>query len=213
MRNILSMFLLALLVAVFASAPAKAQEGSATFATNTQSSSSRPIQLALQARIDTLNLLGGGDLTGAQSVTPITPFATIGVRLLDQRLFLGAGVGLAGTNTDNGNGNGTGRSAFALSPVILFDVLRNDLAALSVGGWFNIGRVGDTSDDNGNANNDGYFGFGANAVAGIRAFLNPNLAIGGEFGWAFFDVNADANGGNFSHGLFGTLLFEAGLDI
>ncbi|MCA9601541.1 MAG: hypothetical protein KC417_05945, partial [Myxococcales bacterium] len=180
---------------------------------SSSSSGHSDVRLAIQARLDALNLVHemGGAL-GA--VTPLTPFATIGVRILDERLFLGAGLGFAGGSRDVAAGAEQGRAAFAFTPVASFDVLTTEFAALYFIGMFNLISLGETSTDTaaGSANaNDDVFGIGLNAGAGIRGKINESLAIGGEFGWGFSALNGP--GDSFDHGFWGTLMFEASIGL
>ena len=183
------------------------------YAPRPTSSSAR---LGLQGRFNALNMITDGSLlfTDADSsygdvVGPLfVPIVTPGFRFLDERLYLGLGFGFGGFDFEDPAGNDTSRSAFAFSPLAMFDVLTDRYAALSLGGWLNMVILGETND-----NNDDAFGIGLNLAAGIRGKISPGLAIGSEFGWGFVNVAWDNENEAFFHGLFGTVLFEASVGI
>jgi hypothetical protein len=180
------------------------------------------VSLALQLRLDAINTLALSEPTGVMGAGfadtgrhLLVPIATPGVRILDDALFLGLGLGFTGVSFDNGP-NEESRSGFSLSPLVGFDVLSDDSAALSLLGWLDLASLGETEQCNagGCADvNDDAFGLGVSLGAGLRGFLTKNLAIGGEFGWGFLSVGYDAGPDVFVHGVFGNLFFEASLDL
>lgn len=184
-------------------------------------------RLGLQLRVNALNMLG---IAEPQGIGPgggvalmehlFVPIATPGVRFLDARLFLGLGLGFSGESQSDRNGpnpNSDSRSGFSLSPLVSYDVLVDDIAALSLLGWFNIASLGETEQcrgNNGCANqNDDVFGVGLNLGAGLRGLLSPGLSLGGEFGWGFLSISEDPATDAFVHGIFGTILLEASIGI
>lgn len=178
------------------------------------------IRLGLQTRIDAFSLVGvqtslGSGAAGLSSA--FTPIVTPGVRLLEERLYLGLGLGFSGYNVDVGADAEQTRSAFSLAPMAMFDVLADDWGALSLGGWLSLSSLGDTETcdaDSCVTDNDGAFGWGLNLMAGLRGQLTPAIAVGGEFGWGFISVSGDGdNDDDFVHGLLGLLLIEATLGL
>ena len=177
------------------------------------------IRLGLQARLDAMNVLdvaddsiGGVDVDSRSLFVPIV---TPGVRLLEDRLFLGLGLGFQGASVEQGNGDETSRSGLSLSPLVAYDVLGDDAAALSLLGWLNYAALGETEEcdpDCSTQNNDAT-GIGLNFAAGVRGKLSPGLAIGAEFGWGFMSISQDSGDDIFVHGILGTILFEATIGI
>lgn len=176
------------------------------------------VRLGVQVRVDAFNVIGAqtdlGGGTGEYS-SAFTPIVTPGVRLLDQRLYVGLGLGFNGYNVDVGADAEQSRSAFSLAPMAMFDVLADDWGALSLGGWLTLSSVGDTEtcDDDGCVTvDDSTFGWGLNLMAGLRGQLTPSLALGGELGWGFLDLSSDGDD-DFFHGVLGLLVIEATLGI
>jgi hypothetical protein len=177
-------------------------------------------RLAIQARIDALNMLGfsvpGGMALGAalDARSLFVPIVTPGVRFLDDKLFLGLGLGFSGFSTDNPD---TSRSGWSLSPLATYDLISDQYAAFYLAGWFNLAHLGETETCNAGgvcvtANND-VTGWGLNIGAGVRGLLSRGLALGGEFGWGFLDLSADNDPDAFVHGLFGNIFLEASVGL
>jgi hypothetical protein len=175
-------------------------------------------RLAIQARIDALNMLGFsvpdiGPLTlGVRSL--FVPIVAPGVRFLDDKLFLGLGLGFSGISTD---GPDSSRSGWSLSPLATYDLITDQYAAFYLAGWFNLAHLGETENCTGGgvcttANNDAT-GWGLNIGAGVRGMLSRGLALGGEFGWGFLDVSTDAGPDAFVHGVFGNIFLEASVGL
>lgn len=212
---------------------ALAQDGSANIeaGANTRSyessNSSSEVRLGLQIRLDALTMLGPldsstttpGDLMsglgGAEVIGRrlLVPLATAGVRLVDQRLFIGAGIGLHGWSTETDMGAEASRSGFGLSPLAQFDVLRDDSAALSLGGALHIASLSETEvcDPDGDCMdaNNGASGVGLSLGAGVRGKILPGLALGGDLGWGFLSISTDNDDSVFVHGIYAALLLEA----
>lgn len=173
---------------------------------------SSDLRLVGQVRFDAINLvgeLGGAGAVPVTGATPITPFFTAGIRILDTRLFIGAGLGFGGFSADTGASD-VGRFNFAFTPVASYDFLSSENAALYGIGMFNLVSVGESETDGPGGsvnNNDDIFGIGLNAGVGIRGKLNEALAISTEFGWGFSSLGGAAD--SFDHGLWGTVVFEA----
>ena len=113
-----------LLITSTAAAQDTAAPATAPPAQRTQRSA---LQLAFQGRINAMGYLAPGDRLG--SIQTITPYVTPGVRLIDGRLFLGLGIGFGGFSTTEcqdtcADFDTQSQSYFALSPMVLFDVLR-----------------------------------------------------------------------------------------
>jgi hypothetical protein len=183
------------------------------------------VSLGLQLRLDAINTIALADPNGVMGAgfadTAFTgrhllvPIATPGVRLLDRALFLGLGFGFTGASFDNGP-NEESRSGFSVSPLVSYDVLSDDSAALSLLGWLNLASLSETETCGAGGcleMNDDAFGWGVSLGAGLRGFLTRSLSIGGELGWGFLSVGYDAGPDVFVHGVFGNLVFEALLDL
>lgn len=178
------------------------------------------LRLGIQGRLDAVNMLRIADpdsfLTERRLLVPIV---TPGVRLLDDNeLFLGLGLGFSGYSNSTGPDEQS-RSGWSLSPLVTFDVLKDDVAALALLGWINLAKLGETENcDAGgcmSANNDA-FGWGLSLGAGVRGFVSEGLALGGEFGWGFLDIGYDGGGGPddvFIHGVFGNIFLEASVGL
>jgi len=169
-------------------------------------------RLGLQGRFNALNMItqgavvvGGGAGVDSLISSLFVPIVTPGFRFLEERLYLGLGFGFGGYDVEDTE---QGRTAFAFSPLAMYDVLTDRYAALSLGGWFNFLILGEEDDQN-----DDAFGIGLNLAAGIRGKISPGLAIGSEFGWGFMNVAWDNDYEVFVHGVFGTILFEASVGI
>jgi hypothetical protein len=216
-------------------APALAQDGSADIEaganTGTYDSSARAsdgnsdIRLGLQIRLDALNVLGAVDTSGDSIGRPsegiarrlLVPLAAVGVRFLDQRLFLGAGFGFQGWSTEDDPGNEASQSGFGLSPLVQYDVIRETGAALSLGGALHIASLSETEvcDPDGDCTNgnDGGTGVGLSLGAGVRGLITPGLALGGDFGWGFLSMSGDNDSSAFVHGIYAALMLEATVGI
>jgi hypothetical protein len=179
------------------------------------------VRLGVQARIDALNMLNftepgvPGVGLGLAARSLFVPVVAPGVRLLDDKLFLGLGLGLSGVSVHN---NGPSRSGWSLSPLVTYDLLADQYAAFYLAGWFNIAHLGSTTTCNGAGTcidqPDAATGWGLNIAAGVRGMISRGLALGGEFGWGFLEVSNDNNpGGVFAHGLFGNIFLEASVGI
>jgi hypothetical protein len=180
-----------------------------------------PPRLAVQLRLDALNMLAfaapnqqGLDASGVGRRL-LVPMVAPGVRFIDDKLFLGLGLGLSGASESNGN-NKQSRAGWSLTPMATFDVLRDQVAALSLIGMINMARLGESRRCNAagciDMAND-VFGWGLTLGAGLRGLITQGLALGGEFGWGFLDI-AQSNGPDaFVHGLFGNLFLEASVGL
>jgi hypothetical protein len=182
-------------------------------------------RLALQLRLDALNMLNfaAPNLQGLDAPTIgrrlLVPLVAPGVRFLDERLFLGLGLGLSGASQDNG-GNNTmkqSRSGWSVTPTVTYDVLREQIAAFSLIGMFNLARLSESTACNNNAcvdTRNAVFGWGLSLGAGLRGLISQGLALGGEFGWGFLSLSQEGNGPSaFVHGLFGTLFLEGSIGL
>jgi hypothetical protein len=163
-------------------------------------SSDSGIRLAFQGRLDVINLAVSNQFAPLFSPAPIT---TTGVRVLDGKLFAGLGVGF-------GSRNDGGASAFTMSPLVSFDVLSTDLAALYAVSWLNIGKV-EGAGGGGLGGNDTPL-VGLNLGAGIRGKINEAIAIGSEWGWGFVKFT-DQPAQDFTNGFWGTIMFEASIGL
>jgi hypothetical protein len=175
------------------------------------------LRLGIQGRLDAINMVAIADPDPFLSQRRLlVPIVTPGVRLLDDNeLFLGLGFGFSGYSSDNGPDEDS-RSGWSLSPLASFDLLKDDVAALSVLGWINLASLGETEDcDAGGCMdvNDDAFGWGLSLGAGLRGFINEGLALGGEFGWGFLDIGYDAGADVFVHGIFGNIFLEASIGL
>ena len=179
-------------------------------------------RIGLQGRLDAINLLSvaspdvGGVDTAGLGRRLLVPIMTPGVRLLEDKLFLGLGFGLASVSVSNGAVD-TSRSGFALSPLASYDLLIDPVAALSLAGWLNFGRLGETEVCGGGGgcvtSNDDVTGWGLSLAANVRGFLSRGLALGAEFGWGFLDISTDNGADAFAHGVFGNIFLEASVGI
>ncbi len=205
---LLSSFLV--VTALVSAAPAAAQDQPAA-----ASSGGGGVRIALQGRVDALNIagldngftLGGG---GGALTIPLTfvPQVTAGVRLVDTRLFLGLGLGFFGASSSEcaGSSGGcadeettTSTSGFGLAPLVSFDLLRDParIAALYILGWLNLASFGGQTvetvrpgmTDTRTTDND--FWWGVNAGIGVRANISPAFAVGTEWGWGFATTSND----------------------
>jgi hypothetical protein len=176
------------------------------------------IRLGIQGRIDAINLVGLADPTDfVEQRRLFVPIVTPGVRLLDDNaLFLGLGLGFSGASSEEPDGDEVSRSGWSLSPLAAYDLVRDDVAALSLLGWINLASLGETEvcDADGcmEQNND-EFGWGLSLGAGVRGLLSEGLALGAEFGWSFLNISADAGDDLFVHGLFGNIVLEASVGL
>lgn len=179
---------------------------------------SRPssVRLGLQARVNMLNVLLPVVIDG-EVADPYVPFVTPGVRLLNDRLFIGLGFGFGGLNVE-GDSYQRSRSTVSVSPMAFYDLISDPLAAFALGGWFNFASISDldTCDEDGDncgtrTGDDNKFGWGINLGAQLRGKISQGLALGGEFGWGFKSVS---NGTDvFAHGIFGNILLEASVGL
>lgn len=219
--------IIATAVALGSAAPALAQDtisgdielgATGRYEGSRRSSSAR---IGLQIRLDALNMLGSFDSTpgSTQSIGRrlLVPLATPGVRLLDGKLFLGAGLGLHGWSEEEPDGDESSRSGFGISPLAQFDVLREGSAALSLGGALHLASLGETEVcPNGGScmdANDGATGVGLSLGAGVRGNLLPGLAIGGDLGWGFLSISRDNDSSLFIHGIYAAIMVEATVGI
>ncbi len=205
-----------------ASSSARSTNNASSSSVDTDSSSRGDTRLVLQLRLDAINLLAlaePDDLdSGAQpSRQLLVPLATPGVRLLDDgALFLGVGFGFANADIEMGP-NESSQFGFSISPLVSYDVLTDDEAALSLVGLVDLASLGETEQCNGGGcmdQNDDAFGIGIGLGVGLRGKLTPGVAIGGEFGWGFLSISRDGpNEDDFVHGIFANLLFEASIGL
>jgi hypothetical protein len=209
-------------------ATTRTYDGSASAST----SSSSGLRIGLQIRLDALNVLGPIDSTrtspGATGMGGsaregigrrlLVPLAAVGVRLVDQRLFLGAGFGFHGWSTEDDPGNEASQSGIGLSPLVQFDVLREAGAALSLGGAVHFASLGEVEvcpaagggcdDVGGDAT-----GVGLSLGAGVRGLITPGLALGGDFGWGFLSLSDENDGSAFVHGIYAAIMLEATIGV
>lgn len=190
------------------------------------SSSSSGVRLAMQGRIDALNIvqlaspLSNGNNAGSQSTmlgrSLMTPAITPGVRLIDTRLFLGLGLGFGHADWDAGNQSAS-QSGFSMVPTATFDVLSGADAALSLGAMFTIASIGETEVCGGNTCtnvNNNASGMGLTGLVGLRGKITESVALGTDFGWGFLKVSRDGNNPDeFIHGLVGMFMLEASLGL
>jgi hypothetical protein len=193
---------------------------------------SRDPRLAIQARIDALNMLsfsqpdvgagpGAGLGAGLVARNLFVPIVTPGVRFIDDKLFLGLGLGLSGVSVSRTGGGGNtdvSRSGWSLSPLASYDLITDPYAAFYLVGWLNLAHLGETENCNRNNGacvtvNDDTTGWGASIGAGVRGLLSRGLALGGEFGWGFLDLSTDNGPDAFVHGLFGNIFLEASVGL
>jgi opacity protein-like surface antigen len=179
-------------------------------------------RLALQLRLDAINVLAlsepdqldSGPQPGRQLLVPL---ATPGVRLLDDgALFIGVGLGFANASVDTGP-NEQSQTGWSLSPLISYDLVSDGSGALSLFGLVDLASLGETEEcDPGGCmdQNDDAFGLGLGVGAGVRGQLTQGVALGGELGWGFLSIDRDAaDEGDFIHGIFANLLFEASVGL
>ena len=182
-------------------------------------------RLGIQVRLDAVNTLRFAEpdeISASLGQRLLVPIVAPGVRLLDDgALFVGLGFGFAGYDGPNGPGDEFSRSGFSLTPLLTFDVLADEYAALSLLGALNIGSLGESETCGGGGpgpmtcvqGDDDAFIFGLTLGAGIRGKLSEGLALGGEFGWGFLSIAADPDADTFVHGIFGNLTLEASVGI
>jgi hypothetical protein len=183
------------------------------------------VRIGMQIRLDAINVLGPIDTSGAPTGRPsdglarrlLVPLAAIGARLVDDRLFIGAGIGFYGWSTEDDPGNESSQSGFGLSPLAQYDVLRDDVAALSLGGALHIASLSESEDCNPDGDcmeqNDGGTGVGLSLGAGVRGLITPGLALGGDLGWGFLSISGDNDSSAFVHGIYAALLLEATIGL
>jgi len=186
---------------------------------------SSDVRIGMQIRLDAMNVLGPFDTSGAPTGRPsdgiarrlLVPLAAIGARLVDDRLFIGAGIGFHGWSTEDDPGNESSQSGFGLSPLAQFDVLRDDVAALSLGGALHIASLSESEDCNPDGDcmeqGDGGTGVGLSLGAGVRGLITPGLALGGDLGWGFLSISGDNDNSAFVHGIYAALLLEATIGL
>jgi hypothetical protein len=198
----------------------------ATPAASTSYRSSSSLRLGLQLRLDALTMVGlFDDSPGPVGVGRklLVPMAAPGVRIIDGRLFLGAGLSFFGWSQEQPNGDESSRSGFGLHPLVTFDIVREAAAALSLNAALNIASLGETEQCGGPGpggmpggcvdGNDDAFGLGLTVGAGLRGLIRPGLAIGGDFGWGFLNTSSDNDQSYFIHGLYGAILIEASIGL
>jgi hypothetical protein len=176
------------------------------------------LRFGVQGRIDAMNLLARSplgfvepDLGGV-----LVPIVAPGFRLLNERLYLGLGLGFASIRETEDDHDERSRSAFSLDPMVNYDLLSDDLAALYVLGWLNFLSVSDEEVCDRNScrtRDDGLFGWGLNLGIGVRGKLTRGVGIGAEIGWGFLSTDDDDDDDTFFHGIFGAIVFEATVGI
>jgi len=179
------------------------------------------VRIGLQGRLDAINTLAVASPNVGDLDTPgigrrlLVPIMTPGVRLVNDKLFLGLGLGLAGASVDTG-ATETSRSGFSLTPLASYDLLVDSVAALSLAGWLNFGHLGETEVCGGGgcvSANDDTTGWGLSVAANVRGFISRGLALGGEFGWGFLDIATDDGPDAFGHAVFGNIFIEASVGL
>ncbi len=222
MREIFKLVtMLALAVGILLwTATAAVQTATAQETVGTSGSSTGP-RIGLQGRLDAVNILAPGGVAAPGLNIDIrglfVPIVTPGVRLIDDRLYLGLGFGFAGVSQDNRPADrDESRSAFSFSPLVSFDLLSDQVASFGLVGWLNLLSIGETEECEGgacrNLNDDG-FGWGINLGVGVRGKISRGLAVGSEFGWGFLSIAFDNEQDVFYHGVFGIILFEATVGV
>jgi hypothetical protein len=176
------------------------------------------LRFGIQGRIDAMNLLARSPLGFVENDLGggLVPIVAPGFRLLNDRLYLGLGLGFASTRRTEEDGDERSRSVFSLSPMVNYDLLSDDLAALYLLGWLNFLSLGDEEvcDDNVcRRRDDGLFAWGLNLGVGVRGKITRGLGIGAEFGWGFLSTDENDGDERFFHGIFGAILFEATVGI
>ena len=229
--SIRSLFTLTAVLAGF-TAPAFAQDAvegdielGANNRTNTNYNATRDdsdVRIGLQIRLDAINVLGPLEQTPGttQSIGRrlLVPLATPGVRLIDGKLFLGAGLGFYGYSSEDEDEDGQSRSGFGLSPLAQFDVIREDAAALSIGGALHIASMSETEACVAGECmdlDDGASGIGLSLGAGLRGMILPGLALGADFGWGFLSLSYDDQDelSVFIHGIYAAIMLEATIGV
>jgi hypothetical protein len=175
--------------------PAPAAEPAPAAGAPPASTEQRGLRLAFQSRL-VANLLG----TVEPVLSTWQPSVAMGVRAMDDRLFVGLGVGLFGFENDF--------NAVTFQPTINVDLLRRGLAALYLVGWVPVGVVVDRF----MGERETMTLFGTNVGVGLRAQVHENVAIGSEWGWGFGLVFADGDN-MFFHGAFGSLMLEVSFGL
>ncbi len=154
------------------------------------------LRIGIQGRVSALNVVLAGDADAGDQV----PFATLGLRFFDQRLFAGLGFGFFGVEGSN--------TGFSFSPLATLDFYQDDdLGALYGALWLTLANF---DDDRAMMAGD-VFVWGLSAAVGVRAKVATALGIGAEWGWGFLSLNRD--GSAFVHGFTGNLLVEVTLGI
>lgn len=186
------------------------------------------LALELQGRIGLLNTNGSGLLTDAGFETRSTgfeppafiPLVTAGVRILDQRLFLGVGIGFYGARETDCDGGAPCTDlrirGFNITPTVSYDVLVRGAARLYPVGMLNLARVGTISGSG--PTFEGDFWWGLNLGLGIRGEINDTIGIGTEWGWGFARTSnglgaAGETNKVMGHGAFGTIFFSAKIGL
>src|SRR5262249_22522951 len=134
-----------------ASGSAEAEGSSSASSPSLRSGGDNDTRLAIQLRIDAVNTLRfaePGNTSGAIGLGQrlLVPIVTPGVRLLDDSaLFIGLGFGFAGFDGSNpGPGDEISRSGFSITPLVTYDLLSDETAALHILGAINLGSLGET---------------------------------------------------------------------
>lgn len=148
------------------------------------------IRLAMQTRFSAVNVLNP---TAADF--RVTVLATPGLRLADDKLFIGLGVGWVKANHHGGHG-------YTIAPTATYDLIQRTNAALHLLVIMNI------SDQSG-----GDLIFGMNFGLGVRALLGESFAIGTEWGFAFTQVDGSPMGTDAAFGFFGALMLESSIGL
>lgn len=173
--------------------------GSASARVSTSSSRRRgggsSFYLEMQGRIDAFAVAGVDAVvsdsgTGGLGVSlPMVPFMALGVRLLDQKLYVGLGLGFGSRSISTDReapvpDTDERRSAFMLTPMATFDVLVRGAVALYPLVILKMGSIGGGDNDN-TPDPEGAFWWGLNAGVGLRGDVTDNVGLFTEFGWGF----------------------------
>jgi len=148
------------------------------------------IRLAMQTRFLVINIIGGAD-----AGFPLAVQATPGLRLADNRLFIGPGVGWLKANNSGGH-------VYTIAPTATYDIIQRTNAALHAVVMLNM------SDQTG-----GDLLFGMNFGLGIRALLGESFGIGTEWGFAFTQIDHGPMEPDAVFGFFGALVLESSIGL
>lgn len=198
------------------------------------SQSQAQAKLEFQSRVDAFNLFNTGfDDDGILlNFFGVVPIVSTGVRLVDDKLYVGLGFGyvsVSSTNCETPGGDDadceiettSSSSSWSLSPTVSFDVLTAKPMALAIVGWFNFGTIDSSKTETTQGGNtvtlesDGDFWWGFNLGVGIRGYVTEGVAVGTEWGWSFAnrsDGNNEGDGTTF-HGIWGTINIVAAIPL